>query len=166
MSDVRVRPATLVDLRGIHDIYNEAVRNTTASYDYEPQDFACRERWFHEHEREGYPVFVATGPGERVLGWSSLSRYHDRIGYRFTAENSVYVAADCRGQGVGRLLLPPLIASARRLGLHVIIAAVDAENAASVRLHASFGFEKVGLFKEVGHKFGRWLDVLYLQLTL
>lgn len=166
MSEVRVRPATAADLAGIHEIYNEAVRNTTATYDYEPRDPAYREHWFRDHERERYPVFVAVGPEDRVLGWSSLSQYRERIGYRFTAENSVYVAADQRGKGIGRLLLPPLIANARRRGLHVIIAAIDAENEASIRLHASFGFQKVGLFREVGHKFGRWLDVLYMQLIV
>jgi phosphinothricin acetyltransferase len=166
MSDVCVRPATPADLPGIHEIYNEAVRNTTATYDYEPRDLVYRERWFEEHVRERYPVFVAVGPEARVLGWSSLSQYRERRGYRFTAENSVYVAADQRGKGIGRLLLPPLIASARRRGLHVIVAAIDAQNEASVRLHASFGFQKVGLFREVGHKFGRWLDVLYMQLLV
>ena len=166
MCDVSVRPATPADLPAIHEIYNEAVRNTTATYDHKPRDFAYRERWFQDHEEARYPVFVATGPGEHVLGWSSLSQYHDRFGYRFTAENSVYVAAGQRGRGIGRMLLPPLIATARRRGLHVIIAAIDAQNEASVRLHASFGFQQVGLFREVGHKFGRWLDVLYMQLVV
>jgi phosphinothricin acetyltransferase len=85
------------------------------------------------------------------------------MGYRFTAENSVYVAAALRGHGIGKLLVPPLIEAAQRRGLHAIIAAIDATNEASLRLHAAFGFEKVGHFKQVGFKFGRWLDVVYME---
>ena len=108
-------------------------------------------------------MFVAVEGAGRVAGWSALNPFHARFGYRFTAENSVYVAADRRGQGVGKLLLPPLIEGARVKQLHAIIAAIDAANEASLRLHAAFGFEKVGHFKETGFKFGRWLDVVYLE---
>ena len=114
-------------------------------------------------------VPAVTGPSGdelRVAGWSSLSRYHDRKGYQFTVENSVYVAAPLRGQGVGTLLLPPLIESAQALGLRAIIAAIDAQNAASILLHARFGFVQVGHFKQVGFKFGRWLDVIYMERLL
>lgn len=166
MSHVTVRLATADDLPGIHEIYNEAVRHTTATYDYEPRPIEYRQRWFDQHQADGYPVFVAVDPAGRVVGWSALNKYHDRVGYRFTSENSVYVAADQRRRGLGKLLLAPLITAARQRGLHAIIAAIDADNAASVRLHAAFGFEKVGLFKEVGFKFDRWLDVLYMELRL
>ncbi len=160
---MQVRPATRDDLPAIHAIYNEAVLNTTASYDYEPRPFDYRVGWFQEHEKQRLPVFVATNEQSQVVGWSSLSRYHDRKGYQFTVENSVYVAAESRGRGIGSLLMPPLIDSARHLGLHAIIAAIDAENEASVRLHARFGFVTVGHFKQVGFKFGRWLDVVYME---
>ncbi len=166
MSDATVRLATLNDLPGIQEIYNEAVNTTTATYDYEPRPIEYRQRWFEQHEADGYPVFVAADAAGRVVGWSALNKYHDRIGYRFTSENSVYVAADQRGRGLGRLLLAPLIAAARQRGMHAIIAAIDAQNTASIRLHAAFGFEQVGLFKEVGFKFDRWLDVLYMELRL
>ena len=158
-----IRPATAADLPGILEIYNDAVLNTTATYDYEPRTLAQRAAWFEERTREGYPVFVAVDDAGRVLGWSALNPFHARIGYRFTAENSVYVAADMRGKGLGKLLLPPLIAGAQAKGLHAIIAAIDADNAASIRLHAAFGFEKVGHFKQTGFKFDRWLDVVYLE---
>src|SRR5207247_2103003 len=98
-----------------------------------------------------------------VGGWSALNPFHARYGYRFTAENSVYVAADRRGRGLGKLLLAPLVDGARAKGLHAIIAAIDATNEASIRLHASFGFDKVGHFKQTGFKFGRWLDVVYME---
>jgi phosphinothricin acetyltransferase len=160
---MQVRPATRTDLPEIAAIYNDAVLNTTASYDYEPRAWEQRVAWFDAHEEQRLPIFVAVDAEARLAGWSSLSRYHDRVGYRFTVENSVYVAAPLRGQGVGTLLLPPLIESAQALGLRAIIAAIDAENTASIRLHARFGFVQVGHFKQVGFKFGRWLDVIYME---
>ncbi|HEY0549219.1 MAG TPA: GNAT family N-acetyltransferase [Verrucomicrobiae bacterium] len=163
---MQVRPATRTDLPEILAIYNEAVLNTAASYDYEPRTLEQRVAWFETHAEQRLPVFVAVDAQARVAGWSSLSRYHDRVGYRFTVENSVYVAAPMRGQGVGTLLLPPLIESAQALGLRAIIAAIDAENAASIRLHARFGFVQVGHFQQVGFKFGRWLDVVYMEKLL
>ena len=161
-----VRPAVREDLPAILDIYNEAVRNTTASYDYEPRTLEHRVAWFEDHQKQDMPILVALNSQARVVGWSSLSRFHDRMGYRFTVENSVYVAADQRGRGIGKLLMPPLIDGARQRGLHAIIGVIDAANEASLRLHASFGFVRVGLFKEVGFKFGRWLDVAYMELLL
>ena|SRR5688572_24636212 len=163
---MQVRPATRTDLPAILAIYNEAVLNTTASYDYEPRTLEHRVTWFETHEEQRLPIFVAVDAEARVAGWSSLSRYHDRKGYQFTVENSVYVAAPLRGQGVGTLLLPPLIESAQALGLRAVIAAIDAENPASIRLHARFGFVQVGHFKQVGFKFGRWLDVIYMEKLL
>ncbi len=158
-----IRPATHADLPGILEIYNDAVLKTTASYDYEPRTLEQRTQWFEERRRDGYPIFVAVDDSDAVAGWSALNPYHARMGYRFTAENSVYVAASARGQGIGGLLLGPLIEGAKARGLHAIIAAIDAENEASIRLHAKLGFEKVGHFKEVGFKFDRWLDVVYMQ---
>jgi len=161
-----IRPALHADLAGILEIYNEAVLNTTASYDCEPRTMEHRVAWFDEHVKNNYPVFVAQNEAGRIVGWSALNPYHARAGYRFTTENSVYVAADQRGCGVGKRLMPPLIAGARERGLHAIIAGIDAENDVSIRFHASFGFEKVGHFKQVGFKFGRWLDVVYMELLL
>ena len=161
-----VRPATEADLPGILDIYNDAVLHTTASYDYEPRTLEHRRTWFKDHQRDNYPVFVAVEKDGLVAGWSALNPYHARIGYRFTSENSVYVAANRRGQGIGRALLGPLLEAGKARGLHAILAVIDADNEASIRLHAQFGFEKVGLFKQVGFKFGRWLDVVYMEKLL
>ena len=160
---MQARRATSDDLPGILEIYNDAVLNTTATYDYEPRTLEQRRQWFEERQRDDYAVFVAEDEAGRIVGWSSLNPFHARPGYRFTAENSVYVAADQRGRGLGKLLLGPLIDAAQTRGLHAIIAAIDAENEASLRLHARFGFEKVGHFKQTGFKFGRWLDVVYLE---
>ncbi len=166
MSPVTIRTATQEDLPGILEIYNEAVVNTTATYDYEARPLEHRRAWFEDHQRRDLPVFVAVTPEGRVVGWSALNPYHDRMGFRFTSENSVYVAADQRGRGIGRLLIPPLIEAARERGLHAILAAIDAQNEASIRLHAAFGFERVGQFKQVGFKFGRWLDVVFMERLL
>lgn len=163
---MNVRPATRDDLPGILEIYNEAVLNTTATYDYEPRTLEHRVAWFEDHVKNKYPVFVAVAGGKRVVGWSALNRYHDRKGYQFSTENSVYVAADQRGKGIGKSLMAPLIEAARQRGLHAILAGIDAENEVSIRLHASFGFVKVAHFKQVGFKFGRWLDVVYMELLL
>jgi len=161
-----IRPATREDLPGILAIYNDAVINTTASYDYEPRTLDHRIAWFEDHAKHNLPIFVAVDGAGRVVGWSALNRFHDRMGYRFTSENSVYVAADQRGKGVGKLLMAPLVKAARERGLHAIIAAIDAANEASIRLHAGFGFERVALLKQVGFKFDRWLDVVYMELLL
>jgi phosphinothricin acetyltransferase len=168
--EIRVRPAVRGDCPGILAIYNEAVLTTTATYDYEPRTLEHREHWFDDHARGAFPVFVAVeshpGGGETVVGWSALNRYHDRMGYRFTTENSVYVLASHRGRGIGSLLLAPLIPAARARGLRAIIAVSDAGNEDSIRLHARFGFERVGLFRGVGYKFDRWLDVAYMELQI
>jgi L-amino acid N-acyltransferase len=163
---IRIRPALRRDCPEILEIYNEAVLNTTASYDYEPRTLEHRVTWFDDHEERGLPIFVAVNQPGRVVGWSALNRYHDRKGYRFTVENSIYIAPDYRGQGIGAKLLAPLVESMRKLGLHAIIAVIDGENEASIRLHRRFGFEQVGRFREVGYKFNRWLDVVYMELIV
>jgi phosphinothricin acetyltransferase len=163
---MRIRPAERADVPAILEIYNEAVLTTTASYDYEPRSLQHRIQWFEDHERIGFPMFVAEDDQGKIVGWSSLSKYHDRKGYQFTCENSIYVAAHARGRGIGKLLLNPLIESAHKLGLRAIIAVIDATNEPSVRLHARCGFFEVGRFQKVGFKFGRWLDVVYMELLL
>lgn len=163
---MKIKSATYDDLPGILEIYNEAVLNTTATYDYEPRTLEHRTAWYEDHVKNNYPVFVAQNEGGRIVGWSALNPFHARMGYRFTTENSVYVAADMRGRGIGKLLMPPLIDGARERGLHAILGAIDATNEVSIRLHASFGFEKVAYLKQVGFKFGRWLDVVYMELLL
>lgn len=166
MSTFRIRPAQRSDCPAILDIYNEAVLTTTASYDYEPRSLEHRLQWFDARQRDRYPIFVAIDASDRVVGWSALNPFHDRPGYRFTCENSIYIDSHSRGQGIGKLLLAPLIEAAGQRGLHAIIACIDASNPVSIRLHAGFGFETVGHFKRVGYKFGRWLDVVYMEKLL
>src|SRR6187402_3539344 len=112
---ITVRRAAEEDLPGILEIYNDAVLTTTATYDYEPRSLEHRQSWFEDHKKSGFPIFVAVDDRDEIVGWSALNRYHDRKGYRFTSENSIYIAANYRGQGIGKLLLAPLIESAKRL---------------------------------------------------
>jgi L-amino acid N-acyltransferase len=163
MTEIHIRRAVRADCSGILDIYNDAVLKTTATYDYEPRPLEHRLAWFEDHQRTGHAIFVAESADGRIVGWSALNRYHDRMGFRFTAENSIYVAEGARGQGLGARLLDPLIPAAAEIGIRAILAAIDAQNTASIQLHARFGFEQVGLFKRVGFKFDRWLDVAYME---
>ena len=160
-----IRPADDGDLDSILAIYNDAVVNTTAVYDYEPRDAEAQERWFAAKREQGLPVIVAE-IGGAVAGFASFGPFRPWPAYLHTVENSVYIAPDRRGQGVGSALIPPLLDLARTKGLHTMVAGIDATNEASLRLHRKFGFEPVGLFKEVGWKFGRWLDLVFLQLPL
>jgi L-amino acid N-acyltransferase len=159
-----IRPATESDQIAINDIYNHYVQHSTCTYQEEPEPLDGRRQWFSHHDAN-HPVIVAEVDGQ-VVGWGSLSAYHARLAYRRTVENSVYVHHQHHRRGIGSLLLQQLIARARSLGYHAIIAGIDAEQVASVALHAKFHFEKVGHLKQVGFKFGRWLDVIYMELVL
>ena len=159
-----IRPATESDLVAINDIYNHYVLHSTCTYQEEPEPLEGRRQWFARHG-DKYPVIVAEVDGQ-VVGWGALSAYHARSAYGRTVENSVYVHHQHHRHGTGSLLLQELIANARGLGHHAIIAGIDAEQAASVALHARFHFEQVGHFRQIGFKFGRWLDVVYMELVL
>jgi len=163
---ITIRTAEAGDVPAILEIYNDAVIHTTASYDYEPSTLEQRLRWFEQHREAGLPVLVAVNSDGRIVGWGSLSKFREKIGYQYTVEHSVYVAPDQRRQGIGRSILQVLIEVACDLGKHIIIGGVDADNAASRRLHESLGFEQVAHFKEVGYKFDRWLDLIFYQREL
>ena len=156
-----VRPATAADPPGIAGIYNHAILNSTATFDVEPWDAVRQRRWLREHTHP-YAVIVAVD-GEEVLGWASLSPFRTKAAYLYTAENSVYVRDDLRGNGIGQLLLARLLEVAAENGFRTVIARITADNPVSVRLHERYGFETVGVEREVGHKFGRWLDVVVMQ---
>ena len=162
---ISIREAIEADLPQLLTIYNEIILNTTAVYDYEPHTMEMRRQWFDAKKVQGFPVFVAE-ESERILGFSSIGPFRAWAAYKYSVENSVYVAANARGLGIGKLLLAPLIDAAGKLNLHTIIAGIDATNEASLRLHKSLGFEEVAHFREVGWKFGRWLDLKFLQLTV
>jgi L-amino acid N-acyltransferase len=160
-----VRHATENDLPAILTIYNDVILYTTAVYDYHPHTIEMRKAWLDTKKEQGFPVFVAEENG-KVLGLSSIGPFRAWAAYKFSVENSIYVAAKARGKGIGKLLMPPVIEAARQLGMHTILAGIDAGNDASIQLHRHFGFEEVAHFKEVGYKFDRWLDLKFLQLIV
>lgn len=162
---ITVRQATEDDLPQILDIYNEIIKNTTAVYYYEPHTLEMRKAWFDERKQSGFPIFVAEEDGV-ILGMSTIGPFRVPTAYKYSVENTVHVAAHARGKGIGKLLMPPIIEAAKELGMHTIIAGIDAGNEVSMHLHTSFGFKEVAHFKEVGFKFDRWLDLKFLQLIL
>lgn len=162
---VTIRKATEKDLQAMLDIYNDVILHTTAVYDYEPHTPSMRRHWFENKQQQGLPVWVAEEHDE-VVGFSSFGPFRAWAAYQYSVENSVYVKSDSRGKGIGKLLLQPLVLSAKERGMHTMIAGIDADNQASLRLHSGFGFVEVAHFREVGYKFGRWLDLKFLQLLL
>lgn len=164
-SPVIIRYMAPADLPAALDIYNELILNTTNVYSEEPHTLVMRTAWFNERMNANFPVIIAEQNGV-VVGFGAYGQFRIWRCYRFTVENSVYVHKDHRGKGYSKLLLSYLINHAKQAGMHAMIAGIDGHNTASINLHSSFGFVQVAHFKEVGFKFGRWLDVLFLQLLL
>ncbi|MBI5520583.1 MAG: N-acetyltransferase [Desulfovibrio sp.] len=162
---MRIRDAEEADIQGILEIYNHAVTHTTAIWNETRVDHADRAAWLALRRASGHPVLVAEEDG-RVLGYASYGPWRAFEGYRHTVEHSVYVREDCRGKGTGLALMRALIHRAREQGLHVMVAGIEAGNEPSLRLHEKLGFRREGLLKEVGTKFGRWLDLAFLSLIL
>ena len=161
-----VREAAETDLPAILAIYNEVIAHTTAIYAIQPVARDDRAQWLAARERAGYPVLVAA-EGPQVLGFASFGEFRGQWnGYRFSVEHSVHVGADRRGQGVGSALVRALFPRALAMGKHVMIGGIDAANTASIRFHGRLGFAPVAHFREVGHKFGRWLDLVFMQRLL
>ncbi len=185
----RIRPATLDDLTAINDIYNFYVRTSTVTFDLEPWTMEERIAWRHHHAFAGrstlrvsgrsdseessesmssaigerFPVLVAEVSGQ-VIGWCSLSPLRAKPGYRFTAEDSIYIKDGWQRRGIGKALLGRLLEEARRLDYHTVVALIgDSANEASIVLHQSLGFRLIGTEREVGYKFDRWLDVVQMQ---
>jgi L-amino acid N-acyltransferase len=159
-----VRLAGIDDLGPINDIYNYYVNRSTCTYQESLESIEQRQDWFAQHGPD-HPVTVAVD-GDQVVGWGALSRFHARSAYRFTVENSVYVDHRYQRRGIGDAILSDLIVRARTLGHRTIIAGIDGEQAGSIAIHARHGFVHAGHLKAVGYKFDRWLDVIYMQLTL
>lgn len=157
--------ASRQDLAEILAIYNEVIRNSTAVYtDVELTD-TTGETWFRAKLGSGFPLIVARD-ASGVLGFGSFGEFRGWPCYQHSVEHSVHVRADCRGKGLGRALVTELMGRAAAMHKHVMIAGIDADNAASIKLHLGLGFTRVGHFHEVGFKFGRWLDLVFLQCLL
>lgn len=162
---MHIRDAEIVDLETITEIYNDAVQNTTAIWNERTVDVDDRAAWLADRFRAGYPVLVASDD-DGVLGYATFGDWRPHDGFRNTVEHSVYVRGDQRGRGIGKALMNELIARARAIGKHVMVAAVASENTGSIVLHERLGFVETGRMPQVGVKFGRWLDLTFLQLTL
>lgn len=159
-----IRRAVVSDVEAITEIYNEAILTTTATFDLEPKTHADRLKWFESHDGR-HPILVAELDGG-VVGWTCLSEWNPRCAYADTAETSFYVKEEHRGKGIGRQLKAAIIEEARRLKFRTLIAGTAEGSDASLHLNKCFGFEVVGTFKKVGRKFGKTLDVTYLQKFL
>ncbi|CAH0257161.1 N-acetyltransferase [Pseudomonas carnis] len=160
-----IRDATEHDLPAIRAIYNDAVLNTTAIWNEQPVDLANRQAWFSARQAQQYPILV-TVDNDEVTGYASFGDWRPFEGFRYSVEHSVYVRNDQRGKGLGPRLMQALIERARSCGKHVMVAAIESGNLASIRLHERLGFVTTGQMPQVGIKFGRWLDLTFMQLTL
>ena len=160
-----VRLATTADAEAIRTIYNDAVLTSTVTFDLRPRSLVEQEAWL-EARGGAHAVLVAVEPDGQVVGFASLSPYRDRPAYATTVEDSVYIATDQRGRGIGRLLLGSLVDVATDHGFHTMIARIVGGHDASIALHRSCGFDLVGTEREVGRKFSRWLDVVVMQRLL
>ena len=161
---VLIRSATGGDLEAINDIYNHYVLHSTCTFQTVPEPMEGRRAWFEQRGAQ-HPVIVAEEAGV-VIGWGSLSVFNNRCAYRSTVEDSVYLRHDRLGRGIGKLVLGDLIARAEGLGHHCIMGLMAADQPASHALHARMGFEQVGRLREVGYKYERWIDVIYMQRML
>lgn len=163
--NVILRRAASDDLEKILEIVNHSILHTTANYSYEIQNLETQKKWFEEKKAKNLPVIVADLDGE-VVGFGTYGQFREKIGYQYTIEHSVYVVDNVIGKGIGKQLLTELIDLAKQQGYHVMIGAIDADNAGSIAFHEKFGFVNTGTIREVGYKFGHWLDLVFMQLIL
>lgn len=164
-STILIREAKESDLPAILAIYNEVIANTMAAYVYAPHSLDMRKSWFAELKRGGWPVIVSEEDGA-ITGFGCIGVFRNKPGYKYTGEHTLHVHADHRGKGIGRALLQALIAEAKRMELRTIVGGIDSENTVSLKLHADLGFVETARMPQVAWKFGRWLDLVFVQLML
>ena len=163
---MRIEDATDDDLPAVVAIYNQVLLTSTAIYREEPATIEERQAWNDTRKKNGYPLLVARTDDAPVAGFATFGDFRAWPGYRFTVEHSVHIAEKLRGQGIGTALMQVLLARGTALGKHVMVAGIDADNGGSIRMHERLGFEQTGHLKEVGFKFGRWLDLVFMQRRL
>lgn len=164
-ANLRIRRALVTDAAAICEIYNHEVQFETSTFDLVPRTLENQAAWITA--RSGaFSAIVAVTPDDEVVGFGALSEYRDRAAYSTSVENSVYVKRDLGRRGIGRLILKTLLEQAADSGFHVVMARVEASGTASRALHESCGFTLVGIEREIGRKFGRWLDVALMQCVL
>jgi L-amino acid N-acyltransferase len=147
-------------------IFNDAILNSTALYDYKPRTKEMMTAWFDAKAKGNFPVIGLENESGELMGFASLGAFRAFPAYKYTAEHSVYVDARFRGQGIGKRLLQEIINAAQRQDFHVMVGAIDASNTVSIRLHESLGFTPCGIIRQAGFKFNRWLDLAFYQLIL
>ncbi|MGQ2998709.1 MULTISPECIES: GNAT family N-acetyltransferase [unclassified Variovorax] len=147
-------------------ILNDAIVTSTALYDYKPRTPEQMAGWFATKRANGFPVIGAVDDDGRLMGFASYGTFRAFPAYKYTVEHSVYVDAADRGKGLGRTLLEAIVAEAQAREVHVLVGAIDAQNAGSIALHERLGFEHAGTVRQAGFKFGRWLDVAFYQRIL
>lgn len=162
---ITIRPYQTEDTQAILDIINYSILYSTALYDYNVRTYEQQKAILEDKIAKNFPVIVAVVDG-LVVGFGMYSEFRFREAYKFTVEHSVYVANDYHGKGIGNLLLAELITLAKAQKLHTMIAVIDSENQGSVLFHEKFGFKTVGIIKESGYKFDRWLHSVFMQLIL
>ena len=162
---VIIRPYEVRDTQAILDIINFNIINSTALYDYNIRTFEQQKSILEDKLSKGFPVIVAEIDGE-LVGFGMYSEFRFREAYKFTVEHSVYVNQHFHGKGIGKILLQELIRLAKDQKLHTMIAVIDEENQSSIEFHEKFGFKTVGVIKESGYKFDRWLHSVFMQLIL
>jgi len=163
--DVQIRLVERRHADGVRMLYNAFVTNSTATFDLVPRTLDEQVAWIDEHSG-GHPAVVALDGAGHVIGFGSLSAFRDRPAYATTVEDTVYVDEGRQGEGIGRRILDELLALASAHGFHAVIARIVGDNEASIALHRTCGFEIVGTEREIGRKFGRWLDVIEMQRLL
>ena len=164
---MQIRQAEPKDLVDLTEIYNYEVENGTATFDMTPKTVAERQVWFDAHNHDAHPLIVAVNDNGKVIGYASLSTYGAKDAFKTTAELSVYIAKDQRGQGIGCKLTRAIIDIARKEGqLHLIISVITSGNNASCKLHRTLGFEYQGCIPEIAQKFGRFLGVDFYTLKI
>ena len=163
--EVQIRPFEIKDTQSILDIINYNILNSTALYDYKTRDFETQKTILEDKIIKGFPVIVAECDG-KLVGFGMYSEFRFREAYKFTVEHSVYVSPNEMGKGIGKMIMAHLIIQAKAQGLHTMIGVIDSENKSSITFHEQFGFKTVGIIKESGYKFDRWLDSVFMQLLL
>jgi phosphinothricin acetyltransferase len=163
---MKLSACTFAQAPEILAIFNEAIANSTALYDYKPRTMAMMETWFETKAKGNYPVLGAFEDDGSLAGFASYGTFRAWAGYKYSVEHSVYVQAEKQRRGLGRLLLGGLIEAAKQQNFHTMIGGLDSENLASVRLHLAMGFTLCASIKQAGFKFGQWRDLEFYQLIL
>jgi len=164
--EFKIKSCNEKQLPEILEIFNEAILNSTALYDYKPRTMETMKVWYVAKLKGQYPILGLFDSKDSLLGFASYGSFRNWPAYKYSIEHSIYIRSDLRGRGLGKVLLKEIIKSAEAQDYHIIIGGIDASNIASIKLHEKEGFVFAGTIKQAGYKFGRWLDLSFYQLIL